>query len=435
MDQNKKIFDNAKWIVGCKILQSIIQLVVGMLTARYLGPENYGLIDYAASITAFASPVMQLGLQSILVQEYINSPEKEGEIIGTHLAMNVASAVACIIGISSFAAVANPNSIETITVCALYSTSLLFQAMDMMQYWFQAKLLSKYSSIAMLCAYVLVSVYKILLLILKKNVYWFAVSHSVEYAAIALFLLVAYRRVGSKKLKFSMQLSKEMFSKSKYYIVAMVMVALYNRMGNIFLKQFFGDAENGYYAAAVTCTGMTMFVFLAIIDTARPVVLESKKISREIFDKNVSKVYSLIIWLSFGQSAMFTLLAEPIIRILYGNAYTPAIAVLRILVWSTAFSYIGYVRNIWILGEEKHSVLWKINLSGAVSSVVFNVILIARWGACGAAVATILTQLFTNVLTGYILKPVRKNNLLLIEGVNPRLILEIVKQFANNKEE
>ena len=63
-----KVVKNAKWIIVCKVVQSLLQLVIGMLCARYLGPSNYGLINYAASIVAFVLPIMQLGLQSTLVQ-------------------------------------------------------------------------------------------------------------------------------------------------------------------------------------------------------------------------------------------------------------------------------------------------------------------------------------------------------------------------------
>ena len=99
------------------------------------------------------------------------------------------------------------------------------------------------------------------------------------------------------------------------------------------------------------------------------------------------------------------------------------------LVWNTAFSYIGYIRNIWILGEEKHSELWKINLGGAVASLVLNLLLIPTWGACGAAVASVLVQIFTNVIMGYILKPIRRNNYLILQGLNPKLAVELVKTF------
>lgn len=432
---NGRIFQNAKWIIGCKVIQSIIQMIVGMLTARYLGPSNYGLIDYAASITAFAIPVMQLGLQSTLVQEYVASPEKEGMIIGTHLVMNVLAAVACMIGVTSFAAVANPGDIVTIQVCALYSTSLIFQAVEMLQYWFQAKLMSKYSSVAMLLAYMMVSIYKMYLLVSGKSVFWFALSHAVEYGTTGLLLLYTYCKIGTQKFGFSPSLMKVMLSKSRYYIAAMLMVVAYNRVGNIFLKKFFGDAENGFYAASITCTCITGFVFMAIIDTARPVVLENKKKSQMAFEKSISRTYSGIIWLSLAQSVFFTIFAKLIIGILYGAEYLPAVPVLQILVWNTAFSYMGYVRNIWILGEEKHSVLWIINLGGAIASIVSNVVLIPIWGACGAALASVFTQIFTNVIMGYILKPIRKNNQLLVKGMNPKLLWEMIPELMHSRKE
>ena len=155
--KENQLINNAKWIIACKVVQSLIQLVVGMLSARYLGPSNYGLISYASSVVAFVIPVMQLGLQFTLVQEYVDNPEKEGQIAGTALAMNLLSAMACMVGVTSFAMIVNRGETDTIIVCALYSTSLFFQGIEMLQYWFQAKLLSKYSSLAMLCSYLVVS--------------------------------------------------------------------------------------------------------------------------------------------------------------------------------------------------------------------------------------------------------------------------------------
>ena len=424
-----RIINNAKWIIGCKIMQSLVQFLVGILSARYLGPGNYGLINYAASIVAVFVPMMELGLCNTLVQEFVVSRENEGRIIGTHLTMNLLAAVACMVGVTSFATMANPGDAVTIQVCTLYSASLLFQAISMLQYWFQANMLSKYSSVAMLCSYLVVSVYKIYLLISGKSVSWFALSHAVEYGVTGLLLLFAYHKVGTQKLSISVSLMKEMFAKSKFYIISSLMVVAFSQVGNIFLKQFFGDAENGYYAAALTCTCITVFVFTAIIDTARPVVLESKKDSQEAFEKNVSRVYGIVTWLSLAQSVFFTIFAKLIVKILYGEAFLPAVPVLQILVWNTAFSYMGYVRNIWILGEEKHSYLWIINLGGAIASLMLNLLLIPVWGACGAAVASVLVQFFTNVLMGYILKPIRPNNYLLLRGMNPKLVVELAKTF------
>ena len=409
----------------CRIAQSLIQVVVGMLSARYMGPSNYGLIHYASSIVAFFVPIMQLGMQSTLVQEYIEDPEHSGQILGTSLAMNLLSAVACMAGVTAFSMIANHGETTTIIVCSLYSVSLFFQAFEMLQYWFQAKLLSKYSSSAMLVSYVVVSVYKIYLLASGKSVYWFALSYAVEYAAMGVLLLAAYKKNNRQKISFSTKTAKKLFKRSKPCIPAMLMEILYNSTGSVLLTLFCGETENGYYAAAVTCACITGFVFRAIFDTARPVILESRKESQGKFEKNVSQAYSLTIWISLLQSIGFTLFAALIVKILYGSTYLPAIPVLQILIWSKIFSYIAYVRNIWILAEEQHKILFTINLCGVVVNIAANLWLIPAWGAKGAALATVLTLLFTDFLLGFILKPIRPNNKLLLKGLNPQYLLEM----------
>ncbi len=139
---NNKVLKNAGWIIGCKIMQSLINLVIGVITARYLGPSNYGDINYVASVVAFALPIMQLGLNQTLVKEFVNSPKREGEILGTAMFINILSSFFCMAGSIAFTAIANAGEKETILVCILYSFTLLFQATEMTQYWFQSKLLS-----------------------------------------------------------------------------------------------------------------------------------------------------------------------------------------------------------------------------------------------------------------------------------------------------
>ena len=176
MAVNEKSVKNAVWIITCKVVQSLLSIIVTMLTARYFGPSNYGLISYASSIVAFVSPIMKLGFTTTLVQEFVDNPEEEGRILGTALCMNLISAVICMFGVIVFVSIVNEGERETLIVCALYSVNLIFQALEMTQYWFQAKLLSKYTSVTMLFAYIVVSVYRIFLLITDKGVYWFAES-------------------------------------------------------------------------------------------------------------------------------------------------------------------------------------------------------------------------------------------------------------------
>ena len=234
--QANKVIKNATWIIVCRVIQALLSLIISMLTARYLGPSNYGIINYASSIVAFLVPIMQLGFRNTLVQEFVKKPNEEGKILGTALVLNVISAVFCIIGVISFVLIANRGETDTIIVCSLYSINLIFQALEMSQYWYQVKLLSKYTSIVSLCAYIVVSIYRIYLLITGKSIYWFAISQTLDFMIIAIALLIIYYKVGKQKLFFSLKTGKEMFSVSKYYIVSSMMVTVFGHIGSILLK-------------------------------------------------------------------------------------------------------------------------------------------------------------------------------------------------------
>ena len=147
----------------------------------------------------------------------------------------------------------------------------------------------------------------------------------------------------------------------------------------------------------------------------------------------MSRLYCVVTYLSLAQSLAMTVFAKLIIMLLYGASYEPAVVGLQVAVWYTTFSYYGSVRNIWILAEGKQKYLWIINLSGALANVCLNALLIPSWGLIGAAFASLVTQFFTNVIIGFILKPINRNNVLMLKGLNITLITDILKEKRKNK--
>lgn len=426
-----KIVKNASWIVACRIVQSIFSLIVTMITARYLGPSNYGIISYAASIVAFFVPIMQLGLHNVLVQEIVDNPEKEGIVLGTSIILSLLSAVASIVCIIVFVLLVNANETETIIVCGLYSILLIFQALELIQYWFQAKYLSKYASIVSLIAYTIVSFYKIVLLISGSSVYWFAVSNAIDFMLIAFALLYFYKKLGGAKLKFSKEVARVLFDKSKHYIISGLMIVILSQTDRVMIKIMIDNKAVGYYSAAVSIACMTNFVFNAIIDSMRPSIFEKKKISNEEYLNSLKLLYSIIIYCALLQSLVITIFSNIIVNILYGSAYLESVSALQIIVWYTAFSYIGAVRNIWILAENNQKYLWIINMSGAILNILLNLVFIPTMGINGASLASLLTQIFTNVILGFIIKPIRPNNNIMLQSINPKYIFNIFKKIKN----
>lgn len=432
MTQNKNIA-NASWIIGCKIIQSLLGLVISMLTARYLGPSQFGLINYAASVVAFIAPIATLGLGNVIVQEIVYSPDSEGKILGSSIAMSVVSSMLCMIGVIAFSIITNPDDYETVIVCGLYSLVLIAYAIELLQYWFQAKLISKYTAVVSVAAYLIVSLYKAILLFTKQNIYWFAVANAIDYLIIGIVLLVIYRMTCKQKLKFSLAWAKRLFGKSKFFIVSGMMVTIFAQTDKIMLRFMIDDAATGIYSAASFCAGVTSFVFVAIIDSMRPTVIECKKNASPSYEVNICRLYSIIIFLALAQSFVMTLFAKPIIVILYGSEYLDSISVLRIAVWYTTFSYMGSVRNVWMLAEEKQRYLWIINLSGAFTNIVLNVFFIHFWGVEGAALASVITQIFTNFVIGLVLKPIRHNNILIIKSLHPRFLIDTMNSIVKRR--
>ena len=228
---------NASWLIIGRIAQMLISFVVGILSARYLGPSNYGLLNYATAYTSFFAAFCTLGINSVLVKEFIENPEEEGEIIGSSLVLKALSSLFSAVMIISIVSIIDAGEKTTIWVVAISSIGLLFQIFETINYWFQSKLRSKVTAIVSFTAYTVMALYKIVLLILEKSVIWFAFSLSLDYICIAILLLCAYFKYGGSKLKFSISTGKRILGQSYHFILASLMVAIYGYTDKFMLKQ------------------------------------------------------------------------------------------------------------------------------------------------------------------------------------------------------
>jgi len=246
--------------------------------------------------------------------------------------------------------------------------------------------------------------------------------------------MIIYKKVGGQRLSANWQIGKELLSRSKYYIIPSLMVIIFQNTDRIMIRLMIGESETGLYSAAITCIGISAFVFGAVIDSARPVILEEKERNQVLYEKRVTQLYSIITCMSLAQSIGMTLLAKPIVNLLYGGEYAKSASILAVAVWYITFGHYGSVRNIWILAEGKQKFLTGINVVGAIANVLLNLCLIPILGAVGAAIASVITQFFTNVIIGFVFKPIRNNNRLMIKGLNPKVIIEMLRGILCRRE-
>lgn len=428
-----KVVKNAGWIIGGRLVNKLLAFLVGILTARYLGPSNYGLINYAAAYISFFASICTLGINSIIVKNFVDHPDEEGKTIGTTLLLRAVSSLLSALMIVGIVGIVDRDEPLTVVVVALCSVGLIFQIFDTLNYWFQARLQSKYSALASLASYAAVSVYKIVLLVLGKSVEWFALASALDYTVLAVVLAAAYFKNGGQRFTASWAKAKELLSSSTSFIISGLMISIYACTDKLMLKQMLGEASVGYYSLASAISVSWAFVLSAIIDSLYPEIVQSFNTNRIYYERKNRQLYAIVFYTSLFMSAAICLLARPFIEILYGASYLPAVQPLRIVVWYTAFSYLGVARNAWMVCENRQKYLKYLYMGAAAINVVLNLLFIPPWGASGAAAASLLTQIATIVLMPAVIRPLRANTKLMLDAVLLRGVLP-KKQGLKSKE-
>lgn len=387
-----KFVQNTGWMMFAQIYQMVVSLVIGVITARYLGPSNYGTLNYAASYVSFFSIACQLGLEGIVVKEIVNNRNIEGEILGSSIVMRLCAAFLSIITVCLIIWVVNPNDTLLLIVTFLRSLILIFEAFNILECWYQSNLQSKVTTIIKCIAYSVMSVYRVVLLITGRSVVWFAFSTSLDALVIAGLLLLHYRKHGSQKLSNSWATGKGLFSQSYHLIISTLMAVVYSQMDKIMIGKMIDQTHVGYYAAATTICHMWMFVPQALSNSSRPLIVELKGKNENVYIKRLKQLNFATFWIGFLFAVGITVFSGFIINVLYGVDYAEARGPLVLIIWSVAISALSYPRAIWMICEgnqnyTKHILIW-----GVVVNLALNAIGIPILGMNGAAIATIATE-------------------------------------------
>lgn len=413
---HSKFLKNTGWIIGQQIVHMLLSLIVGMLSARYLGPEKYGIINYVSSFVTIFSCISSLGMDSVVVKELIDEPKKEGEILGGGIYLRTISGLLSSLSVILVISILNPGETETIIISVLYSISLIFRSFELLDCWFQRYLASKYTSIAKIIAYLAVSCYQVILLSTSKNVFWFSFATTLNYIILAIILFIFYKKQSKYNLKVDARTGLKTLKKSYHFIISGLMVSLYSQMDKMMLKSMIGPTDVGLYSTAAYICTMWIFIPTALINSARPIIMTEKKKGEYKYIRRLEQLYSGVIWISLFVSIFVSIFGSAIISIMYGPQYEGAVGALKILIWSETFSMIGTARSVWVVSENKNKYVKYYLLYGVITNAILNYILIPRIGISGAAIATLVTQIVSSIIAPLFYKETRIHTKYVLES-------------------
>lgn len=432
MEKNKKrVIANMSWLMGGKIVNMILSFFVSLATARYLGPSNFGSINYVAAYVSFFSSIASLGLSVIVIKEVSSGEEDDNKVIWTGILMRFLTAVASTIAVVAFFAIAKRNDPLLVPIAALESIAILASAFDTFMYWFQGKLLGKYVSIAGVIAYLAMSLYRLYLLANGADILWFAFATSVDTLVLALVLFIFYVKENGFRPGISLPLGRKLLKQSYHYLISGLIAILYSKIDQIMLGDMLDKASVGLYSAALTIASLWGMIPSAFIQSVSPILYKNAQTDRGMFLKRLKQSYAGIWFLNVCWSLAISLFSYWVVLLLYGAEYMGTRKALIIVVWYSGISSLGSLTQVYLATENKNKYINYFALAGLVTDVVLNALLIPHFGITGAAVATLATYCVIHIVMPLVIKDTREAAVLILQGMIFRNVIdENMKQYG-----
>jgi O-antigen/teichoic acid export membrane protein len=387
-----------------------VSLFVGIYVARFLGPEKFGLLSYALGFVMLFGTIASFGLNEILVRELLQEKTQIKELLSTAFFIRVFGflMMGCII---IFALQFTNDDKYTHLMITIITLSIFFQSFNVIDCYFQSQVQSKYVVIVQFIQLLITSLIKIFLIINKATLIWFAIVFLIDQALLAILLLSIYRW---KKEWFSVfsvrwKLAKQLFTNAWPLIFSGMMVSIYMKIDLIMIKEMLDAKAVGIYAAAVKLCEVLYFLPVVVMSSLFPAVVEARKKDLIVYRKQVYRIYEIMIGATAIVAIITTFLADWIVNILYGSIYQEAATILQIYIWAFVFVSLGVVSSKYLVAENLEIYAMYRSILGAIINITLNWYLIPIYGIKGAAIATLITQIFVAYLFLFCFQSTRYN--------------------------
>jgi polysaccharide transporter, PST family len=385
---------NIGWLSGDRFIRMFGAVVVGVLVARYLGPTRFGLLNYGMAIYGLFNIISNLGLDSLIVRDIALDENGEPRILGTAFVLKAAASVVTTIAAIIAAWLLDPHDKVLIIIVALLSFASISQALDVIDYFFQAQVRSRYTVVPRTIAFVAASLARLAAVFLHADLMVFAWIAALEILAGEIGLGISYIRFRRLVPRWNWHLdhAKTLLTESWPLLISSVMVMVYLRTDQILLGKLGSMAAVGNYTAATRLSEVWYAIPVIVASSVMPRLLKSRDQHPERYYARLQTFYQTMIQVSLVITGFTLLLGPLMIRILYGTRYSSAASVLNIHIWTGIFVSVGCIGGQQYIHEKITSVIMKRTVLGAIVNVILNLLLIPHWGGVGSAMATLVAQ-------------------------------------------
>jgi O-antigen/teichoic acid export membrane protein len=414
-----RYFKNTSWLFAEKILRMVVGLFVGIWVARYLGPEQFGLFSYAQAFVGLFTAIAGLGLDGIIVRELVKDPSKQAVLLGTAFYLKLIGALLVLLALAGAVTLSHQDSLTTWLIFIIASATV-FQSFNVVDFFFQAKVLSKYVVYVNIISLLISSFVKIGLILTNASLIafaWVILFDSVILMLGFVYYFQRHAKLNIKRLKFSKATAINLLKDSWPLILSGLVISIYMKVDQIMIKEILDAEAVGQYAAAVRLSEAWYFIPMVIASSLFPAIINAKKVSEEFYYAQLQKLYDLVVWIAIAIALPMTFLSDWVIDLLYGVQYDQSGAILMIHIWAAVFVFLGVVSSRWFIVENLQKYSFYRTLAGVLINIMLNYILIPSYGIYGAAYATLASQAVASYLFNITNKKLRYTFLLQTKAI------------------
>ena len=388
----QKYLKNTGWLMFGKVLS----LIVGLVIARYLGPAGFGDLNFVLALVGILAAVGALGLDTFIIREILNEPQKRDEILGTSLWMRIVVnalliPITLIIYLIYHHYVTEDPGRPLTIIVFLLSFASFFKSFNVIDAYFQSQVQSKYVVQVQNICLLVSAIAKITVVYLGLPLVYIVLAFVLEAVLLAIGLIVIYQRRGMAILdwKVSKARGKNLLEQSFPLILSAVMVSIYMKIDQVMLKSV-GSSVVGIYSAASNLSEAWLFIPVIIVTSVFPAIVNARKQDKARYQKRLQNLYDFLVWISLPVALFISFFANDIIHFVYSNKFEGAGINLSIHIWSGVFVFLGSASSQFLLAEGYTKISFYRTAAGAIVNVGLNLWLIPLYGGVGASIATLI---------------------------------------------
>lgn len=412
---------NVSWILIQNIFSMLCSTFVTAIVARHYGATGYGYINFAQSFVALFSFIAIMGTNHIIMKDLSEDKINDGIVLGSNLFIRVILAIASLVISQCVSLLVYDKNINILVL--LFNLNTILCSFDVFSYYAQSKMQNKYISISKIISITIFSILKLIVVFLDLNINYFVLTYLIETIIYSILLYISYKKIGvNKSIKWKVDNSyiKQLLKKGKYYALASLMVTIYLRIDQVMLGTMIADkSQVGIYSAAVRISEIWTFIPISIITSYKPIIINEKEKNNKKYDVELSKLYNIVSLVCFLFVIAICIFGKLGIYVLYGNEYSAAYIPLIILTIGIWFGVLGNIHYIWMICENKEKYSTFYSFSGCVTNIIFNFLLIPKYGIVGAAIATLISQVSSNIVSFCLFKDTRILTKKTLVSLNP----------------